>query len=413
MPVQVPLGTDRIGVSLPDCDVERATPPGGASVDPRTAAETAVADPHGPPLDTRLDSGDDVAVVVTDVTRDTPTEALLDVLFDAMGLDPVDDRTDRDRTTIILGLGLHRPMTEAEIGAGLGAYAPLAVNNDPEEVVQVGSVEGVPIETHPAVAEADTVFSTGLVEPHQYAGFSGGAKTVVVGAGGESVIGHTHGPELLGQPGVRLGRISDNPFREFIDRAGDRIGIDACLNVTRSPAGILDAAAGNPRAVVSDLAETAGEAMAVPVGDGYDAVIAGVGAPKDASLYQASRGATAVALGARNPLRAGGRIVTPARLPEGGGQGRGEQRFADWLASAASAAALYEEMASGYEPGAQRAFVLARVLRDHDVWITNSEAPDLVEDSLCHAAPTVAEAIPSGSDVLVVPDALHTLLVPD
>jgi hypothetical protein len=56
---------------------------------------------------------------------------------------------------------------------------------------------------------------------------------------------------------------------------------------------------------------------------------------------------------------------------------------------------------------------LARVLREHDVWITHSETPDLVEESLCHAAPTVEGAIPAGSDVLVVPDALHTLLVPD
>jgi nickel-dependent lactate racemase len=250
-----------------------------------------------------------------------------------------------------------------------------------------------------------------MVEPHQYAGFSGGAKTVAIGASSESFIRYTHGPEMLGRSGVRLGRIEDNPFREAVDRAGDAIGLDFCLNVTHGPAGILGAAAGQPRAVVSDLAGTARGALSVDVNDGYDAVVAGVGAPKDANLYQTTRAATYVVLGAHNPLRPGGRIVIPAALPEGAGDGTGERRFYDWLSNASDADALYDEMSQGYEPGAQRAFVVARALRDHDVWITNSEAPDVVEDCLMHHADAVADAVEPGSDVLVMPDALNTLLV--
>jgi nickel-dependent lactate racemase len=251
-----------------------------------------------------------------------------------------------------------------------------------------------------------------MVEPHQYAGFSGGAKTVVIGAGGEPLIRHTHGPEVLSQPGVRLGRVEGNPFRDLLDRAGDRAGLDFCLNVTKGPAGVLGASAGRPREVVRDLAGVAREALSVPVADDHDVVVAGVGAPKDANLYQASRAATYVVLGDRNPLRTGGRVVVPARLQEGTGEGTGERRFAERLSTAESAAALYEEMRSGYEAGAQRAFVLARVLRDHEVWVTDSEHPEVVENCLCRAAPSVADAVPPGSRVLVVRDALNTLLVP-
>jgi hypothetical protein len=103
--------------------------------------------------------------------------------------------------------------------------------------------------------------------------------------------------------------------------------------------------------------------------------------------------------------------VIPARLPEGAGEGRGEQRFHERLSNADSPRALYEEMQAGYEPGAQRAFVLARALCDHDVWITDSEHPELVEDCLMHAADSVEDAVEPGSRVLVVPDALNTLLV--
>ncbi|MFC6989156.1 lactate racemase domain-containing protein [Haloplanus sp. GCM10025708] len=402
--MDLPLGTGSVAVALPDCDVTVLERPGRTAVDPRTAAVDAMADPHGPDLESLADPDDEVTVVVTDVTRATPDDVLVDVLVDHL---PVP----RENIRIVIGLGLHRPMTEAEIREGLGDYADLAVNHDPEATVTMGEVDGHDVDAHPAVAEADLLLSTGMVEPHQYAGFSGGAKTVVIGAGSESMIRYTHGPEMLSRSGVRLGRIDGNPFRETIDRAGDVVGLDFCLNVTKGPEGVLGAAAGRPRDVVADLTAVAREALSVPVDREYDAVVAGVGAPKDANLYQTTRAATYLALGDRNPVKAGGRIVLPATLAEGAGEGTGERRFYERLRTATDAETLYEEMREGYEPGAQRAFVVARTLRMADVYVTNSDYPEVVEECLMHAAPTVADAVVPGSDVLVVPDALNTLVV--
>ena len=414
MPIELPLGKGTVGVDLPACDVTVCRPPGGAAVDPRAAAEAAVADPHGPPLSDRADPGDEVAVVVTDVTRATPDDVLLDALLGELSAAGVA----REAVTVVVGLGLHRPMTDAELAEALGEHADLAENHDPEATVEVGTVDGVPVEIHETVAAADRVVSTGMVEPHQYAGFSGGAKTVVVGAGSESQIGYTHGPEMLANDGVRLGRVEDNPFRAFLDRAGDLAGVDFALNVTHGPSGILGASAGDPRAVVGDLADTARAALAAEVDREYDAVVAGVGAPKDANLYQTTRAATYVVLGTNNPLRAApraaegssGRVVVPAELSEGAGEGTGERRFHEWLSGTDSADALYEEMREGYAAGAQRAFVVARTLRDHDIYVTNSQHPEVVEECLMHARPSVEDAVEPGSDVLVVPDALDTLL---
>jgi len=405
--MELPLGDGQVAVDLPTHEVTVADPPGGRAVDVRRAARRAVADPHGRPLSECVGPDDSVAVVVTDVTRATPDDVLLDVLCSELGAAGIDRR----QVTVVLGLGLHRPMTDDEIRTALGEHAALAENHDPDATVEVGTVEGCPIELAETVADADAVLSTGMVEPHQYAGFSGGAKTVVIGTGGESQIRYTHGPEMLARDGVRLGRIEDNPFREFLDRAGDVAGVAFCLNVTHGPAGIMGASAGDPRAVVADLADAAREALSVPVEEGYDAVLAGVGAPKDANLYQTTRGATYVILGAHNPLREGGRVVVPATLPEGAGEGTGEGRFYEWLSSADSARRLYDEMREGYEPGAQRAFVVARALLDHEVWVTDSHEPGVVEECLIHAAPSVADALEPDSDVLVVPDALNTLLV--
>jgi len=404
--MELPFGDGTIDVSLPDCDVTVLERPGGEAVDAREAARAAMADPRGPPLDAVVDADDEVAVVVTDVTRATPDDVLLDVFFEHL---PVD----REQVSVVLGLGLHRPMTDDEIGSALGDHVDLAENHDPDAAVEVGDVDGTPVMLNRTVADADVVLSTGMVEPHQYAGFSGGAKTVVIGAGGEPIIRYTHGPEMVSEPGVRLGRTDGNPFRETVDRAGDVAGLDFCLNVTEGPEGVLGAAAGDPRAVVADLAETAKEALSSTVDREYDAVVAGVGAPKDANLYQTTRAATYLVLGDRNPVKAGGRVVLPARLQEGAGEGRGEQRFYEWLSNADSADALYEAMRQGYEPGAQRAFVVARALRQCDLYVTNSERPDVPEACLMHARDTVAEAVDPGSDVLVVPDALDTLVVSD
>ncbi|MFW5974523.1 MAG: lactate racemase domain-containing protein, partial [Natrialbaceae archaeon] len=250
---RVPFGDGTLSVSLPDCEVTVAEPAGGDPTDVGEAAAAAVADPHGPALGELVDPDDTVAIVVTDLTRATPDDAFLDVLLSELGRAGVF----REQVTVVVGLGLHRPMTDDELRSMLGEHADLAVNHDPEDTVTVGQVEGTPVELHRVVADADRVLSTGMVEPHQYAGFSGGAKTVVVGAGGESFIWYTHGPDMLARDGVRLGRIEGNPFREAVDAAGDRCGLEFCLNVTHGPAGMLDVAAGRPRAVVEDLAASA------------------------------------------------------------------------------------------------------------------------------------------------------------
>jgi nickel-dependent lactate racemase len=419
---ELPLGEGTIPVELPACDVTVADPPGGEAVDVPAAAERALEEPSGPELTELVDPDDTVAIVVTDVTRATPEDVLVDALLSELRRVGVF----REQVSVVVGLGLHRPMTDTELEAMLGEYADLASNHDPEDTVVVGEVDGTPVELNRTVAQVDRVLSTGMVEPHQYAGFSGGAKTVAIGVGGEPLIRYTHGPEMLSREGVRLGRVEDNPFRAAVDEAGDRCDVEFCLNVTRGPEGVLDVAAGDPRLVVRDLAASAKEALSVLVDAQYDvdeqgssgrraspfdAVVAGVGAPKDANLYQATRAATYVILGARNPLRKGGRVVVPAELPEGAGEGTGERRFYERLSSADDAESLYGAMRSGYEPGAQRAFVVARALRDHDVYVTNSRAPDVVEECLMTARESVEDAVEPGSDVLVVPDALDTLLV--
>ena len=81
------------------------------------------------------------------------------------------------------------------------------------------SEHGIPLTVNRLAAAADLLLATGVVEPHQYAGFSGGSKTVAVGVAGEPTIAYTHGPAMLDQAGVRLGNLHDNPFQAAVREA--------------------------------------------------------------------------------------------------------------------------------------------------------------------------------------------------
>src|SRR5258707_15292062 len=90
---------------------------------------------------------------------------------------------------------------------------------------------GVPGFTQKLIKDADLVIATGIVEPHQYAGYSGGRKTVAIGCCGEPVITAPHGMRFLDDPGVRLGRIDGNPFHETVREIAKRARLRFCINV--------------------------------------------------------------------------------------------------------------------------------------------------------------------------------------
>jgi nickel-dependent lactate racemase len=149
--------------------------------------------------------------------------------------------------------------------------------------------------------------------------------------------------------------------------------------------------------------------------------IGGVGYPKDANLYQASRAASYLFFAPTAVVRPGGFYIIPARCDEGVGEGTGEQRFFEKMRDAADMPSLLEDLRrTGYPPGAQRAFVMAKVLEVNPVVIVGSEIPDLVGAAKMIPAATMAEALELAAktlgpelDVVVVPHALLTLPIVD
>jgi len=268
------------------------------------------------------------------------------------------------------------------------------------------------------LCDSDLIIATGVVEPHQYAGYSGGGKTVVIGCGSEETIGLTHGPRFLDHPGVRLGQIQGNTFQQFVRDAAQTIGLKFVVNVVLDGDGqAIAAQAGDPIAVHDALIAIARSIYEIPIAHAYDVVIARVDPPKDVNLYQASRAATYVGLNATPPIRPSGVIIVTAQCPEGAGQGRGEARFFTALSQASDLQHLLAQYRrDGCQAGEQRAYMLAQVLLNYEVIVAGSECPQVVE--ACHlvAASSLDEAIEHArrrlgatAQVLYLPHPMQTI----
>ena len=389
----------------------------------RTISE-ALARPVGsPPLREMAHPGERVCIVFTDVTRASPDHLLVPALLRELEVAGIRD----EDITLLCGIGMHRPSTSAERISKLGAKVTAryqVMDNEPQnpqELVDLGvTAGGVPVSAHRAAVEADLLMATGLVEPHQYAGYSGGRKTLAVGAAGERLIAHTHGPAFVDHPGTRLGRIEGNPFHEAISEAARRANLRFILNVVLDDdKRILKVAAGEPEAAFQELVAFARSVYEVPVPRQYDVAIGGVGFPKDANLYQASRAASYLFFAPTPVVRPGGFLIIPARCEEGAGEGVGEQRFFAAMQDAPDVQSILDDARQhGYPPGQQRAFVMAKVLEEAQVVIVGSECPEVVAACKMTPAATMEEALALAArelgpdlDVLIVPHALLTLPV--
>jgi nickel-dependent lactate racemase len=391
-------------------DVERAT------------ADALARPVNSPPLRELVRPTDTVCIVFTDITRACPDHFFVPPVLRELKAAGVRDR----HITLVCGTGLHRPSTleEKRLKVGqeiLDRYRVL--DNAPQNrdaLADLGTTEsGIPLSVNRFVHEADLVVATGIVEPHQYAGYSGGPKSVAIGAAGEAMIDYTHGPHMVDHPGTRLGKIEGNPLHGAIAEAARRAGLRFILNVVQDeqkrPVAIL---AGEPEATFAKLVKVARKLYEVPVPQQYDVAVAGVGYPKDGNLYQASRAASYLFFAPTSVVKEGGTLIVPAPTPEGAGMGVGEQRFLEEMRGAADMSSLLEELRrTGYPAGAQRAFVMAKVMEKNHVIVVGSETPDLVRQIHMIPAEHMDQAFHIATEkmgrndleVLIVPHALMTL----
>jgi nickel-dependent lactate racemase len=388
---------------------------------PVAVAEAMAAPINSLPLRELAGAGDKVCIVFTDITRASPDFLLVPPLLAELQAAGVHD----EDITLLCGIGMHRPSTPEEKVAKLGQAVVdryRVIDHEPQNpgaLMDLGITgSGIPLSVSRVAYEADLLIATGIVEPHQYAGYSGGRKTLAVGAAGEAMIAYTHGPQMVDHPGTRLGRIDGNPFHEAITEAARRAGLRFIVNVVQDDhQRVVHVRAGEPEATFEELVALAKTIYEVPVPQQYDLAVAGVGFPKDTNLYQASRAASYLFFAPSPVVKPGGAFIVPAPCGEGAGDGVGEQRFLKAMQDAPDVRSiLHNARQHGYPPGQQRAFVMAKVLEQNDVIFVGAENPDLIRSAKFLTAPTIEDAfalvskkLGGGLDALIVPHALLTL----
>jgi nickel-dependent lactate racemase len=314
-------------------------------------------------------------------------------------------------------------MTQWEIAEKLGARIAETypvLNHDWKDdgaLVNVGAEGGFPIQVNREIVEADLRLATGVIEPHLFAGYSGGAKTMVIGAGGHATIAATHGYAVLSHPSSRLGN-ADSVFRRFIDRAGERVGVDFVLNLVVDPdKRLLRAFAGRPAAVYAAGVAFARGVFEVPVSGEADIVISVPGAPKNLNLYQATRAAYPAILGPRSVVRPGGIVIIPTPCPDG----VGEETSRLWMRDTPDGKSIVEKaQREGIPEGTHMAYRFGRFLTHaSEVIVTDSQIPDkTIRQMRLSPMATVQEALDyalavlgKDSTVLVIPHGVAAIPV--
>ena len=387
---------------------------------PAAVAEALDAPPDAPPLSALARGAGSVAVVVPDASRGCPVAALLPPVLERLAAAGVSD----DQITVVVGCGLHRTTTAAEkaalVGPALGALLRVV---DAQGLSQTSVPLGVTsgggeIFMNDVVARAALVVALGIVEPHLYAGFSGGVKAVAIGCAGQQTIAWTHHPAFLDQPAVSLCRLEGNPFQQALREIAAFTTLRYALNVVVNDQGAVAAVAGgDPAGAQARLARGRGAAWVRRHEQPFDLVVAGVPAPKDRSLYQASRAATYVGMAARPAIAAGGLIACCADLALGVGDGPSELNFGALLAAERPLDLVARGRVEPLGPGGQRAYMMAKLMTSYHVALVGDGDRALIEGMGLLAFRTIDEAVAAArrargpaARVLAVADGLDTVV---
>ena len=250
------------------------------------------------PLRERVRPDQTVAISVCDVTRPMPSATVLPVVLEALSHVPA------DRIAIMIASGTHRATTRDELVEMLGADIVdgnrIVVHDafDEAQLVSLGEVDGgIPVWLNRTWTEADVRITTGFVEPHFFAGFSGGPKMVAPGLAGFETIMRLHDAEMIRSPRARWGVVEGNPIHDGIRAIAARSGVDFSVDVAiNRDRQITHVAAGElfavHRAVRGVVKRNAMQAFARP----FDVVVTtNSGYPLDQNLYQTVKGMSAAA----------------------------------------------------------------------------------------------------------------------
>jgi nickel-dependent lactate racemase len=331
-----------------------------------------------------------VAIAVNDKTRPVPHEHLLPpLLAELLGAG-----ISAEAITLIVATGTHAPMPTDEFQRILPsdickAYHVISHDcDDPSNLVSLGATSrGTVVWANRNFMDADLRIVVGNIEPHHFAGFSGGYKTAAIGLAGRQTINQNHA--MLIDPQARIASFEHNPLRQDIEEIGDLFGVHFALNaILNGDKKIVRAVSGSPRAVAKAGIPLSQDICQVKVSGGkYDLVLASVGgAPKDINLYQSQKALTHASLFTRD----GGTIILVAECPEGSGS----RLYEEFMEGVETPQAVFEKFRTlGFRVGPHKAFQIARDAARVQIILVSEMPAEKVSRLLITPAATLSAAL--------------------
>ncbi len=318
MKVNLAYGQGHLTVELPDKRTTVIEPAHNPSLpDERGAVLAALQSPIGArPLREWVKPGDRLCITFTDLTRATPNHRLIPWLLEHLRDVP------RENITLLNQLGTHRPNTRTELEKLLTPEVVAhyrVVNHEPENpaaLVQFGTTrDGTPALLNRHLVEADVRVVTGFIEPHFFAGFSGGPKGIMPGVAGLQTVMSNHGARNIADPKAAFGITVGNPIweemRDIALRVGPSFLLNVSLNEQRQITGVFAGHLLEAHKVgIEFVRRSAMQKVKAP----FEIVVTtNSGYPLDLNLYQGVKGASAAA----RIVQEGGLIILACECREG------------------------------------------------------------------------------------------------
>ncbi len=318
MNVDLLCGETHIELTVPDNSTLLNPTEAPAMANPEEAVRAAVGNPIGtPPLAELAKGKKDACIVISDITRPVPNKVLLPPILDVLETAGIP----KEKIIILIATGMHRPNEGEELESMVGKDIMdnyTIINHfcrKDEDMRLIDTIDGAPIEINKHYLDADLKILTGLIEPHMYAGYSGGRKSILPGISSFTTMTHMHSFKMIHHPSVTNCVLGGNPFHEAGEKVARLAGVDFIANVIINKARQMVAVyAGHHTQAHQEGCEKVKALSSRQVDEPVDLVITSAGGyPLDATFYQVSKGLIA----ARNILKKGGSIIVACECREG------------------------------------------------------------------------------------------------
>ncbi|MCC8141754.1 MAG: nickel-dependent lactate racemase [Lachnospiraceae bacterium] len=295
---------------------------------PDELVRTALENPIGSePLSELAKGKEKVVILASDHTRPVPSRVIMPQMLSEIRKGNPDAEI-----TILIATGCHRGTRREELigkfGEEIAETETIAIHDcDDSEMADLGTLpSGGPLIVNRLVKEADLVAAEGFIEPHFFAGFSGGRKSVLPGIAARKVVLANHNGAFIADPHSRTGILSDNPIHRDMIYAGEQAGLAFVVNVVLNEQhDVIYAVAGDMQKAHLAGCEFLESHCRVEAGPSDIVITSNGGYPMDQNVYQSVKGMTA----AEAAVKPGGVIIIAAKCEDGVGGDSFYQTFAD------------------------------------------------------------------------------------